>query len=169
MKKLFFTIVFVCVLLSAKSYIAEAPRIPLTPKQQLVKSIVEKFPEQPEIMVAIALAESGLNPQAKNYNCYYKGYWKGKKPIITGSVQTKKGKGIISWSCKKVDEKYAWSFDSGAFQINNPTKEQITVEGNIEEARRRYEKQGKSAWTVYRLGKYKAKLAEAKQLVASIY
>ena len=36
----------------------------LSPKQEIVKKIVDTFPEQPITMVAIAMQESSLNPQA---------------------------------------------------------------------------------------------------------
>ena len=90
------------------------------------------FPEEPEIMIAIAKAESGLNNNVIGYNCYYDGK---------------------SRSCEKEDRGRAWSKDFGLYQLNG-TKP-MSVDENIKEARKLYDKRGKQPWAVFNSGAYK--------------
>lgn len=80
------------------------------------------FPEAPDVMLAIAKAESGLDPNATNVN--------------------KNG-----------------SSDIGIFQINSvhgyDDLSLFDPDTNIEAARKVYEKQGLTAWTVFKTGVYK--------------
>lgn len=120
---------------------AQAPRMltmgeicPQGSPTEITCKIRQAFPEEPEIMIAIAMAESNLNNNAINWNCHYEGK---------------------SRSCAKGDRGRAWSTDGGLFQIHKATKEQMTLDGNIKEARKKYDTQGKKAWTVWNTGAYK--------------
>ena len=120
---------------------AQAPRMltvgeicPQGSPTEITCKIRQAFPEEPEIMIAIAMAESNLNNKAVGYNCYYEGK---------------------SRSCDKGDRHKAWSKDYGLYQIHQATKEQMTLDGNIKEARKLYDKRGKSPWVVFNSGAYK--------------
>jgi hypothetical protein len=114
--------------------------------------IYQYFPEEPEIMLAIAKAESGLNSSAIAYNCFYD---------KNGNVHTKRPKGGYSTFCKKGHEKYAWSKDGCAMQVNSSHGYDIsTVEGCFKAARSVYERQGKLAWVAYKTGAYKKYLTK---------
>lgn len=66
--------------------------------KQHIASRVEKYSIDSSTMLSIARAESELNPNAVNYNCFYND---SSKP------------------CDKKDRKNAWSVDCGIFQINH--------------------------------------------------
>lgn len=141
-------------------------------KSYIVDKIADTFPENTEVMVAIALKESGLNKNATNYNCFYKvggdTYDKLIKTYIDISVVSKtRQKGYVSTFCRKGHEKYAWSKDGGIFQINNPTEEHYTIEGNLATARHKYDTQGLIAWTAYKTGAYKKYIPLARDLLNS--
>ena len=91
---------------------------------------------------AIAMAESGLDPQAKNWNCRY---------------------GKISKSCKKEDRANAWSVDCGIMQLNfkglHCPSWSYDLNKNIEKAVEKYHIEGLGAWVVYKNGMYKKYLA----------
>ncbi len=107
---------------------------PQVGKEQVACIIKQVFPEEHEIMIAIAMAESQLNNNAVGYNCYYEGK---------------------STNCKKSDKANAWSRDFGVFQIHEAKEHEKTLEGNIQAARKKYDTQGKKAWSVYNTGAYK--------------
>lgn len=103
-----------------------------------VTLIKEMFPEDKEIAVAIAKAESRLNPKAKGYNCRYNG---------------------ISQSCKAGDQGKAWSVDCGIMQINtlgqDCPEELMEVKHNLKVAKIKDEGGWKRWWT-YRTNKHLA-------------
>lgn len=148
--------------------------VPLVEKQAIAQKIADKFPEHKEVMVAIALSESGLNKNATGYNCYYKVVAKevGEYDAIVGkyldfnSVSKTKLEGYRSTYCRTKDIAYAWSKDGGVFQINNPKPEDYDVDINLSKARAKYDGKGLSSWTVYNTGEYKKFLPKAKELLA---
>ena len=107
------------------------------------KAIADVFPEEPETMIAVAKAESGLRTDSTGWNCYYE-----------REDGTK-----YSTACNVEDRAKAWSVDCGLMQINTPGKvcpaELFDVEHNLSVAREKYERQGKDAWYAYRSAKYK--------------
>lgn len=114
-------------------------------KEYIVCKIKETFPEEPDVMLAIAIAESQLNNDAVNWNCRYNG---------------------IATSCKKQDRDKAFSTDHGVYQINKAGDEAKTVDGNIQAARKLYEtKRSKSHWVVFSTGAYKQYLPEARDML----
>ena len=113
-------------------------------KEYIVCKIKETFPEEPDVMLAIAIAESQLNNDAVGYNCYYEGK---------------------STSCKKGDKHLAWSSDSGLFQIHKASEHEKTLEGNLQAARKLYDKRNKSPWCAYTSGAYLKYLPEARSMI----
>lgn len=95
-------------------------------------------------MLAILKTESGLNPKAKGYNCYYNGK---------------------SQACKTGDEQNAWSVDCGLAQNNfhglNCPDYAFDPEWSVKEAYRKYSYRGFQPWTVFNTGKYRNNLAWA--------
>lgn len=149
----------------------------LDPKLEIVQKIANTFPENPRLMIAVALEESTLNPKATGYNCRYKiststeavydsltGY-----SIDINKVIKDQTKGYVSTFCRKGHNSLAWSKDGGLFGIHNPTQEDYIVEVNLEKARAKYDTQGLKAWTSYNTGRYKDNLKEADHLLALLY
>jgi len=128
--------------------VAEAPNIPYAQKT-FEEQVQETFKDDYQIMMAIFKAEGGIDKngkpklEAKNYNCFY---------------YNEKGKRYSTY-CKKEDRQKAWSVDCGIAQVNVkgqicPTR-LVTIEGNIESAKKIKDEQGFEAWVVYKTGKYK--------------
>jgi hypothetical protein len=123
-------------------------------REAIACKIKEMFPEEPDVMLAIALSESGLNNNAMNWNCRY------TKVDEFGATST------YSTSCKKGDRANAFSTDHGVFQINNATEYEKTLEGNFKAARAKYDtKLNKRHWSDYKNGKYLKYLPEAKTML----
>lgn len=104
---------------------AEAPVI------EKPKTTTEKISEKlPKEFLAIARAESGMNPRAKNWNCWY---------------------GEVSRSCDKADRPRAWSVDCGLFQKNvlgtECPERLFDVDININETASLYESRGFQPWS----------------------
>ena len=91
---------------------------------------------------AIAVAESGLIPTAKNWNCKY-----GKEYM----------------SCKKEDRYLAFSVDCGILQLNfkglHCPEWTYDMHENIKGGLKIYKEQGLNAWVVYKKGTYKQHLS----------
>lgn len=106
--------------------------------QNVESCIKYYFPENYEMALAVAKAESRLNPNAKNYNCRYDG---------------------VSTFCKKGDEINAWSVDCGVFQINTKglscPDSLLDFQKNIEHARKMYNDRGWNPWVAYSGEHYK--------------
>ncbi len=118
--------------------------ITLSPEEVITTKIHAYFPGNGEIMVAIAKAESRLNPNAVGYNCYYNG----------DTVYDHKVNGAVSKACKKSHRQYAFSVDCGVMQMNVkgqtcPT-ELFDVEVNIKSAVELSKRQGLGAWVAYK-------------------
>lgn len=96
--------------------------------------------------LAIIKSESGLNPKAVGYNCYY---------------------GNISKACKPEDRVNAWSVDCGISQINIAGKVcpeyAFDIKWNIEQAYKKYVNRGFKPWVVYNQNKHVKNIAWAKE------
>ena len=122
---------------------------PIVKASSTIEKITHYFPKSHNTIIAIAHAESNMNPQAQNWNCYY-----NKTNTI---VYTSRVKGSHSTACKKDHRKYAWSTDCGILQVNYkgkicPTK---TIDEHLQEASTLSKHQGLKAWTAYNNQSYK--------------
>jgi len=112
----------------------------LSKKPEIVVLLKRYFPEysKARTMSAILYAESHHNPNAVNYNCYYNGK---------------------SQSCKRGDEKKAWSIDCGIAMLNyyGQTCPAWTKDPELSliKAKSMVDKRGFQPWTVYLSGAYK--------------
>lgn len=139
-------------------------------KVEIVKKIANTFPENKEVMVAIAIEESNLNPNAIGYNCFYKLGGETydtliKRKIDLNSVSKTRLTNYVSTFCRKGHEKYSWSQDGGIMGINGAKAHEMNVDQNLLKAKKIYSSQGITAWTSYKTGRYKANLAEAQRLL----
>ena len=149
----------------------ELKPVALSSKQEIVKKIAVAFPNNKEVMLAIAIEESGLNPNAINYNCRYKiggsTYDKLTQLNIDLNTVIKERKaGYVSTWCRKGHEKFAWSVDGSLFQINGVSK--LSVDESIKRAKIKYETQGLTAWVAYKTGGYKKHLETARELLETV-
>ena len=129
---------------------AEAPKVlPIVNicPSKVVCKIKETFPEEPEIMLAIAMAESHLNNNAIGYNCYYEGK---------------------STNCRKGDEDKAWSVDCFIMQQNFPNRKtcpKVSVDEHLNDVRKLYDKRKCKPWSVFNSGAYLKYLPEARSMI----
>jgi hypothetical protein len=119
---------------------------------QKLALIRKTFPEDPITAVAVFMGESGLNPQAKGWNCWY---------------------GQISTSCKETDRGRAWSVDCGLTQLNFSGQEcppeSFNPEWNLQQARNKYNKRSWSPWSAFVRGSYLKHMDKARTLLAENY
>lgn len=113
--------------------IADSPEAPIIERIVVSNTIEEHiravFHEEPEVALAVAKSESGLNPDAKGWNCRY---------------------GNRSTSCKVEDREKAWSVDCSIFQINvighECPEHLMDVTENIKIAKQMYNSRGFQPW-----------------------
>lgn len=127
-------------------------------KKEIAQLILQNFPKNGEVMVAIALAESNLQVNAQGFNCFYK----------KGVLYKERVKGAVSRHCDKGDEVYAWSTDCFPLQRNyvGTTKcPDVPIEQHIKEVAELSRVCDLNCWSAYNNGSWKSKLSEAKQLI----
>lgn len=112
------------------------------PEDESVETKIRKyFPKSHKTMIAVAYAESGLDHEAMNWNCYY---YKGKAtttPIKWGSK-----------SCNKEDRKLSWSIDCGVLMKNYigiKTCPKVSVDEHLQEMAELSKKRGFQPWSAY--------------------
>lgn len=119
-------------------------------KKQIEEKIKHYFPRSYKTMIPIAYAESGLNENAKNWNCYY-----NKDETVVYSTRVK---GSHSTSCKLSHRVYAYSVDCNVLQKNVKGKvcPKQTLDEHLQEVADLSKIQGLSAWSAYNQGKHLA-------------
>lgn len=119
-----------------------------TPKKEIENKIKHYFPRSWRDMIPVAYAESNLNHNAQNWNCYY-----NKDETI---VYSTKVKGSHSTFCKKGHRAYAWSVDCGVMQLNVKGKvcPKESIDEHLKKAADLSKIQGKEAWVTYKEGKH---------------
>lgn len=149
MKKTIFGLLCVFIINNDVTH-AEAPKplpiVNICPSEVVCK-IKETFPEEPEVMLAIAMAESGLNNNAIGYNCYYEGK---------------------STACKPQDRDKAWSVDCFVLQQNFPNRKtcpKMSIDEHLKEIRSMYDKRGLSPWCSYKDKLHLKYLPEARGMI----
>lgn len=112
--------------------------VPSVSGSAIEDKIRKAFPGEEKIALAVAKSESGLDPNAKGYNCKY---------------------GERSTSCKPEDRHKAWSVDCGIFQVNIVSQEcpehLMDPESNIAIAKEMQSKRGWNPWVGFWNGQYK--------------
>jgi hypothetical protein len=136
-----------------KVYVAEvkeqvflAPVI-VQPEETVEEKIKRYFPRSHKTMLAIAKAESGLDNNAVNWNCYY-------NDEMTIVYETRV-KGSHSAACKKGHRKYAWSVDCFVLQANYKGKScptDVTIDQHLEEMAELSKKRSFSPWVAWQKG-----------------
>lgn len=113
------------------------------PDTEIAMMIVTVFGDEAHWFLPTAIAESGLKPNAKNWNCMY---------------------GDVSTFCKPEDRYRAWSVDCGVAQLNfsgtECPDESMNPMWNILSAREKFERQGRTAWSAYNNGSYLAHVGQ---------
>ena len=105
-------------------------------------------------MIPIAYAESGLDPKAQGFNCFY-----NKDETVVYSTRVK---GSHSTACKPSHRVYAWSVDCFALQRNYIGKvcpKGVTLDQHLKEVADLSRVQGLKAWSSYNEGKHIKHLA----------
>lgn len=105
---------------------------------RIKSTICDHFGENCPTATAIFIAESGLNPNAKGWNCHY---------------------GEVSKACKPEDRHLAWSVDCGIAQLNfrgqECPAEAFDYQWNIQKAYEwKFKPSGWRPWSVFNSGAY---------------
>lgn len=124
-------------------------------KADVKLKIQEYFPRSHETMLAVAYAESGLNHNAQNWNCWY-----NENETI---VYPSKVKGSHSTSCKKSHRAYSWSIDCGILMKNHiglKVCPEVTIDEHLQEMAELSKARGFNPWFAFSNGSYKKYLAQ---------
>ncbi len=125
---------------------------------QPIRSIKRIFPDTPQMALAIFKTESGLNPRAVNWNCFFD---------PQGNPTANKTKN--SWICPKEARALAWSVDCGIAQLNFPgnicPEIAFDIDWNITQAKEKFDRRGWQPWATYIFGGYKKNLVWAEEQV----
>jgi nitrate reductase NapE component len=120
------------------------------------EKIRAKFPEQPDEMLATLKAESGLNPKAMGWNCYYSRET-GEVLTLDEAMKLSKDK-RYSTACRTEHRHMAWSVDCGVAQHNVMgqvcPEELYDVDYSLDLAREKYEKRGLDPWFAWKNKSY---------------
>lgn len=132
--------------ISHKAILVEKPKT-------IEEKIKDNFPRNWKTMIAVAHAESRMNPNAVGYNCYYD---KNETTVYTTKV-----KGSHSTACKKEHRKYAWSVDCGVLQLNTLGKvcPKETIDQHLQRGALLSKVQGLNAWVTYQTKAHERYLA----------
>jgi hypothetical protein len=123
-------------------------------KKEIEEKIKHYFPKSYPTMIAVAYAESGLNHNSQNWNCWY-----NKDETI---VYSNKVKGTHSTSCKKSHRVYSWSIDCGTLMKNYIGIKQcpkVSVDEHLKEMAELSKARGFNPWFGYTNGSYKKYLS----------
>lgn len=124
------------------------------PELTIEDKFKEYFPKSHKTMLAIAKAESGLNNNATNWNCWYDKNGKISKTYIKNG-----GK-----ACKKEDRKYSFGVDCFTLQAHYPGRkscpEGVTIDMHLREMAELSKSRGFQPWVTYNLGMHKKYLAQ---------
>jgi len=139
-------------------------------KAEIESKIKHYFPRSYKTMIPIAYAESGLNPNSKNWNCYYtkkvtKKYYPDSETMSIKSyddveliAHSTRIKGAISMACKPSHRVYAYSVDCNVLQRN--VKGQVcpnqTLDEHLKEVAELSKIQHFNAWSAYNNKSYLA-------------
>lgn len=138
------------------TYVADKPVVSVfmtatvveaTTTPSLEDKIREYFPRSWKTMIAVAHAESGMDMNAKGWNCYY-----NADETIVYSTRVK---GAHSGACKKEHRSFAWSVDCFLLQRNYKGQEcpyGITLDDHLKDVAELSKVQGLSAWVSYNRG-----------------
>lgn len=143
------------------TYVADKPEVSVfmtatvveNPENESIETKIRKyFPRSSKTMLAVAYAESGLNHDAQNWNCYYSHGVATTTPIKGGSR-----------SCEKKDRALAWSMDCGVLMKNYIGVKQcpkVDVDEHLQEMAELSKARGFQPWVAYSNGSYKKYLSQ---------
>lgn len=133
-----------------EKYVAEVVKETPTQKESIEDKIKKHFPKSYNTIIPIAHAESRMNNDAKNWNCFYN---KDKTVVYTERV-----KGSHSTFCKFEHRKYAHSVDCFVLQRNYKGQHcpNITIDEHLEDVAELSRVQGLNAWISYKNGSHLA-------------
>lgn len=124
------------------------------PEDESIETKIRKhFPRSYKTMIAIAKAESGLNNNAKNWNCWYDKDGKISTTYIKGGGR----------SCKIEDRKYAFGIDCFVLQAHYMGRKDcpanVSLDQHLQEMAKLSKSRSFQPWVVYNTGAYLNHLA----------
>ena len=113
-------------------YVAEQPKVEaflvpviVEPEETIEEKFKRYFPKSYKTMLAIAKAESGLQEDAINYNCWYN---KDKSIVYETKVRGSHGA-----ACKKEHRKYSFGVDCFILQAHYPGRRTCPTDVTLDE------------------------------------
>lgn len=124
------------------------------PEDESIETKIRKyFPRSHVTMIAIAKAESGLNNNAKNYNCWYTADGKISTTYVKNGGR----------ACKAEDRKYAFGVDCFVLQAHymgrKDCPKNVSLDQHLKEMAELSKARSFQPWVVYNTGAYLRHLA----------
>jgi hypothetical protein len=124
------------------------------PEDESIETKIRKYFKKSHVtMLAIAKAESGLKPDAINYNCWYTKDGKISTTYVKNGGRT----------CNVEDRKYSFGVDCFVLQAHYPGRKScptdVTIDEHLQEMAELSKKRSFQPWVTYNTGSYKKYLA----------